>query len=144
MKHKFLIRFQGIRSIGSGKYEPRLTQQKFLMYEYGKRMQNWRASSIWAFSVSTLSPSSPTPAGRYSAREPEREAKFHPVLKVTYFASTSFICTRKLHENDESCIELFCWMNLIGFRLLVLIRVMKGALWSGDCERCVVYHDSFN
>lgn len=50
----------------------------------------------------------------------------------------------KLCENDSDSIELFCWMNIFGFRTSVSSKVIKGALWLRNCAKCDEYRVSFN
>lgn len=47
-------------------------------------------------------------------------------------------------RTTESYIELFCWMNIFGFRTSVSLKVIKGALWLRNCAKCDEYRVSFN
>lgn len=47
-------------------------------------------------------------------------------------------------RTTESYIELFCWMNIFGFRTSVSSKVIKGALWLRNCAKCDDYRVSFN
>lgn len=47
-------------------------------------------------------------------------------------------------RTTESYIELFCWMNIFGFRTSVSSKVIKGALWLRNCAKCDEYRVSFN